>query len=221
MRPLPIRGGIERPTVLGTVDGVSVPPRKNAVTVKAGRRRPHRAHAVGATALGGTTLAFERQRPGKGYRHVLRKADIERFIALLPDWDELSRGLDAIVLLPGHPENEGWCSDDGWIGICAWDRALWHRYHRSWTEHPRDSMARLDVPFELVDGQMIAKWTEETVRGYQLLDVLLHELGHHRDRMSTRSRAHATRGEKYAEQYAARHGNQIWDAYTREFGTLH
>jgi hypothetical protein len=170
--------------------------------------------------LSGTGVGFERRRAGKGYRHVLRKSDIERFIGLLPDWDEVSAGLDAIVLLPGHPENEGWCSVDGWIGIHAWERALWHRYHASWTEHPRASMARIGVPFELHDGEMLAKWTEETVRAYQLLEVLLHELGHHRDRMTTRTRQQAARGEPFAEQYAERYGEEIWDAYAGEFGIV-
>lgn len=76
---------------------------------------------------------FERQRPGKGFRHVLRKSDIERFIALLPDWDELSRGLDGIVLLPGDPEYEGICFET-WVGVFAWDRDLWHYYDRSYLD---------------------------------------------------------------------------------------
>src|SRR5947207_13763624 len=78
-------------------------PRKNAPRVKTGRRRHHFAPTPDVTVLAGTTVVFERRRPGKGYRHVLRKSDVERFIALLPDWDELSDGLDAIVLLPGDP----------------------------------------------------------------------------------------------------------------------
>ncbi len=45
--------------------------------------------------------AIYRKRPGRGFRHVLRQEDIETFVTLLPDWTELSRGLDAIVLAPG------------------------------------------------------------------------------------------------------------------------
>ena len=58
---------------------------------------------------------------------------------------------------------------------------------------------------------------EETVRAYQLLDVLLHELGHHHDRMTTGSQKRPARGETYAEQYAAQYAERIWDAYSAEF----
>ena len=51
--------------------------------------------------------ALERQRPGDGFRHLLRRPQIESFIALLPDWDELSVGLNAIVLAPGQDDAMG------------------------------------------------------------------------------------------------------------------
>ena len=46
------------------------------------------------------SLVIDRQRPGAGYRHVLLQRDIEKFIRLLPDWPELSRGLHGIVPVP-------------------------------------------------------------------------------------------------------------------------
>jgi hypothetical protein len=151
---------------------------------------------------------------------VLRKSDVQRFLQLLPDWGNLSEGLEGIVLLPGDPRYEGMCFET-WVGVFAWTRDLWRRYDRSYVEQPRDSITRLGIPLELDDsGGVIAKWTEETARAYQLLDVLLHELGHHHDRMTTRSQKHVSRGESYAEQYAARHAEQIWDAYIGEFGLV-
>ena len=42
--------------------------------------------------LAGTAAAFDRCRPGPDYRHLVRKADLERFNAVLPDWDELASG---------------------------------------------------------------------------------------------------------------------------------
>ena len=36
--------------------------------------------------------------------------------------------------------------------------------------------------------------------------------------MTTRSRNEAARGEPYAENYANRYADQIWDAYEVEFG---
>src|SRR5262249_51529973 len=42
--------------------------------------------------------AIDRKKPGVGYRHVLLKRHIEEFVRILPDWTELSQGLNAIVL---------------------------------------------------------------------------------------------------------------------------
>lgn len=194
--------------------------RKDAPRVKTGRRRHHFEPTVDAAALPGTHVLFERRRPGPGYRHVLRKSDIQRFIGLLPDWDELSHGLEGIVLMPGDPRYEGMCFET-WIGVFAWTRELWHCYDRGYLDNPRESITRLGVPFEPdSSGLLIAKWTKDTVRAYQLLDVLLHELGHHHDRMTTRRQKHASRGESYAEEYAVRYADQIWDAYSAEFGLV-
>lgn len=194
-------------------------PRKEAPRVKTGRRRNRWARTLDGTELQGTSVLFECRRPGRGYRHVLRRSDIERFISLLPDWDELSDGLDGIVLLPGQSGYQGWCLET-WVGICAWERHLWHYYDRSYLDHPRESITRLGVPVEPRPEGLIMRWTEDTVRAYQLLDVLLHELGHHRDRMSTRSKKDSARGEPYAEQYASCYATQIWDDYCAEFGLV-
>src|SRR4051794_30335202 len=46
-------------------------------------------------------VVIDRKRPRPGYRHLLTKKDLLDFIALLPDWDEIAVGLNAIVLAPG------------------------------------------------------------------------------------------------------------------------
>jgi hypothetical protein len=51
-----------------------------------------------------------------------------------------------------------------------------------------------------------------------LLDVLLHELGHHHDQRSTRSRRAPARGERFAEDYAAGLLTAVWPAYAERFG---
>lgn len=193
-------------------------PRKSAPRVKSGavQKKNNWRETREGEWLEGTNVVFERDRPGKGYRHVLHRSDLERFIALLPDWDELSHGLEAIVLLPGDPEQEGVCFPR-WLGINAWPRDLWEPLERSYLERQRESMVRLGVPLERSGDAVIVKWTEETVRAYQLLDVFLHELGHHHDRMSTRSKGRAPRGEGYAERYALRYMDRIFQAYQEEF----
>ena len=160
---------------------------------------------------------IDRQRPGEGYRHLLRKVDVERFVELLPDWPELSRGLDAIVLAPGEVDCLGWYQD-GVVAVCAWDRQLRGVYYDWFVEDHRDVLDRLGVPTERAGGGTFeVGFTENSARGFQLMHVLLHELGHHHDRMSTRSRREAARGEPYAEAYALRYADRIWEAYFAAF----
>jgi len=160
---------------------------------------------------------IDRKRSGDGYRHLLRRRHIEDFIAVLPDWDELSHGLDAIVLAPGERNADGWW-EPGVVAVCAWDEGLWTHSTPKYCESRRSIMDRLGVPREDHGAYVLCKWTEGTARAYQLLDVLLHELGHHHDHMTTRSRRDAARGEPFAEEYARRHADMIWDRYMTAFG---
>jgi hypothetical protein len=140
---------------------------------------------------------IHRQRPGPGCRHLLRKREIERFIALLPDWAELSRGLRVILLAAAEDGTDGWC-ERGVVAVCAWERELWQDYEPGYFAAHRAIFGRLGVPHAARAGGVRCQFTEETARAYQLLHILLHELGHHHDRMTTRSQIQAARGEPYA-----------------------
>src|SRR3954452_23764667 len=67
-------------------------------------------------------------------------------------------------------------------------------------------------------GEIEVRWTDAQARAYQLLHILPHELGHHHDRMTTRSRRNAARGEPFAEAYANRVLDRIWADYATRFG---
>jgi hypothetical protein len=162
-------------------------------------------------------LVIDKQRPGDGYRHLLRKRDLLRFIELIPDWQDLSRDLDAIVLAEGDEETEGWYSE-GVVGLCAWDRRLWRRHPRHYYEENKEVFDRLGVACAPQGERVLCKFTESQARAYQLLNILLHELGHHHDRINTRSRLECSRGEAYAEAYALEHEQRIWDRYIQRFG---
>jgi hypothetical protein len=160
----------------------------------------------------------DRRRPGRLHRHILYKQDVLRFIDLLPDWAELSIGLNAVVLAPAGYNVDGW-HRPGVVAVCAWRRELWYETDRAWFEAHRPVLERIGVPCEDIEGgDVLCQWTEGTIRAYQLLHVLLHELGHHRDRMTTRSKKDACRGESFAEQYALDYADRIWDRYVVEFG---
>lgn len=163
------------------------------------------------------TVVIDRKRPGEGYKHVLNKSDITRFLEILPDWKNLAVGLNAIVLAPGEDNTDGY-HVPGVVHICAWEAELWREHTRAQHEAHRDIFERLGVPCEdMGDGYYQCRFDEAAVRGYQLLHILLHELGHHHDRMTTRSQKQASRGEKYAEEYARLYEAVIWQQYQKVF----
>ncbi len=163
------------------------------------------------------SLVIDRQRPGKGYRHLLLQRDIEAFIRLLPDWAELSRGLHAIVLAPGEYSTDGWHSP-GVVHVCAWESDLWIDYAASHYKDHQDVLGRLGVRSHEIKNGVMCEFTEAQARAYQLLHILLHEMGHHYDRMTTKSKVRASRGEPYAEQYALAYEARIWEQYQETFG---
>jgi hypothetical protein len=48
------------------------------------------------------TLVIDRKNPGPGYRHLATKEELRRFLALLPNWEELPR--------PGRHRSGSWRS---------------------------------------------------------------------------------------------------------------
>ena len=160
---------------------------------------------------------LERQRPGPGYRHLIRKAHLVDFISILPDWDELSIGLNAVLLAPAEEDADGW-HDEGIVAVCAWPRTMWTEWIPQYVRDHRRILRRLGVPCEKHGSEYTCRFTEATARAFQLLHVLLHELGHHHDRMTTRTRRHAARGEGYAEHYANQYADLIFERYVEVLG---
>lgn len=159
----------------------------------------------------------DKERPGYGYRHILRKGDILEFIELIPNWDELSRDLNAIVLAQGEEDLEGWYTE-GVVGICAWPRGLWRRHPIHYYEENKGVFDRLGVDCERRGERVLCRFTLRQAQAYQLLNILLHELGHHHDRINTRSQFECSRGEPYAEEYALKYERIIWNRYIQVFG---
>ena len=162
------------------------------------------------------TLEIDRQRPGQGFRHLVFQDDLRRFLPLLPEWDILQTGLRAIVLAEGG-RLMGW-HNHGVVAICAWERSfVLEDSTLSFIEEHQGIFDKLGVPYRLEEGSTI-EFTEETARAFQLVHVLVHELGHHHDRITTRSQKRPARGEQYAETYARQWENLVLDRYRREFG---
>lgn len=190
-------------------------------------------------ALAQDEIRLDRRRPPEGSRHLITIAELRRFVELLPDWDEVAVGLDAIVL-DSATDCAGWCGP-GVVAVCAWPHDLWdwwpvkmvdeHRHildllevrrvpleasreHREF----REELAALGVEARAASGDLELRWTEPQARAYQLLHILPHELGHHHDRITSRRQRSAGRGEPYAESYANRVLEQVWPDYVRAFG---
>jgi hypothetical protein len=168
-------------------------------------------------------VIIDRKRPGKGYRHLLMARDIRAFIGLLPDWGELSVGLDAIVLAPGEQGLFGYHVTSV-VHICAWELSdcedpLWQEMDDECYQRRRSVLQRCEVPCEEIEpGYYLCKFTEATVCAHPLLRTLLHEFGHHHDRMTTKRQRNSDRGESYSDAYALKYKALIWERYRETFG---
>ena len=192
--------------------------RRSAPRVVGGRVQ--RQHRTAETPYFGAELlplpAVTRLRPARAHRHVAEADDVQRFVRLIPRWAEISRELRAIVLSP-RLDCMGFYRD-GVVSLCAWPRELETRWDEAfWREHAA-VLERLDVPVVHDGDEVVCGFDAASARGFMLMHVLLHELGHHHDRMASRRRRFASRGEPYAEAYAHRRADELWDAYFREFG---
>jgi hypothetical protein len=162
-------------------------------------------------------LHIIRERPGRGYKHYVTKEDIEKFIKLIPKWENKSIGLRAIYLDRGFVSRSGW-HEPGKIAICAMEKDLTQDWEYDSYEEHKELLERLGVPVTVLDdGYVRLEFTSATMKAYLLLHVFLHELGHHHDRMMTKSQVDAARGEDYAEGYANYFASLIWDEYFKVF----
>jgi hypothetical protein len=175
------------------------------------------ARSVSRAFLGPNDIFVERRNPGKGYKHVVSRRQVTAFLNLLPDWGEISQGLRGMILAEGGQGCDGW-HRLGTVALCAWEQDLWisvgEVYH---TEH-KSVLAMLGVESQRRGDEWVLKYTPQQATAFALMHVLLHELGHHHDRMTTRRQASASRGEGYAERYANEYAPMIWERYQDVFG---
>ncbi len=191
---------------------------RSATRVVDGVVQPEDRHA-GTACSSSSTLVFERERAGPGFRHVLTSDDVRRFLALLDDWEVLGRGLHTIRLAAGSYTFGYWRSGVVAVRALPDDRRLPRCYLDAYALR---LFERLDVRF--VDDECAAcrkrvptyELTLEQVRAWQLLDVLCHELGHHHDAMTNRS-GRSERGEHYALCFAEERWRALWPRYSRAF----
>jgi len=195
-------------------------PRKSTPKVTAGKVRKKNSWTLSPDYFDAPVprmVIIDRRRPRPGYKQFLSTSDIYQFLELLPDWNELAVGLNAIVLAAGSKWYFGY-HQPGVVQIFAWPSDLWIELGGEYYERDKDILDLMGVERERIgEGVYLCKFDEWSVKAFQLTRVLLHELGHHHDRMTSRRQARCGRGEPYAEEYAVRYGAEIWDAYVRTF----
>ena len=92
-----------------------------------------------------------------------------------------------------------------WILIDNEDQQKWH-------------LLNTTNGIDVYEMDYLCRFTVESVKAYQLMHIFLHELGHHYDNINAPKKGFLIRGESYAEQYASKYWDLIWERYKKKFG---
>lgn len=192
--------------------------RRTATRVKDGRVQRKNRHRP--TAHEGYVL--DRESPGRGFRHVVTKRDVQAFIDLIPDWERFSERLERIVLASPSEGTDGHYEffhreETGAIYLHAWQEDLWTELRVYYFNYHKDIFDRLGVSFERKEDCVTCRFTEAQARAFMLLHIFMHELGHHYDRIHQKHLS-SSKGEDYAERFATSRFDLLFPGYVRVFG---
>jgi hypothetical protein len=201
--------------------------RKTTPRVKDGvvRKKNRTGHTAADGYALGDSLQIIRRAPGPGHVHVVDEHDIRRFLDLVPAWPTLGAGISAIVLDNDQGDFDGCYRHDGVIHLSSWVEEIAYDFNLSYVEAHRGVLARIGVDTEdpidpdadAADEPSVRCWFDRaTARDYMLMHILLHEIGHHLDRSTTRRGGHL-RGEDYAESWAIEQEQALWPRYRAVF----
>lgn len=161
-------------------------------------------------------MQIDVQKPGKNYKHFLKKRDIIQFWDILPHKEEIRIELDAIVLAEGNEYCDGWYQN-GVICICAWEKEMSRQMSYKYFNEHKDVFERLDIKYTVKKNYVICDFNENQIKAFQLLRVMTHEIGHHVDRIRTRSRRKCPRGEIFAFKFEKEYEKKLWNKYFEYF----
>jgi hypothetical protein len=192
--------------------------RRTATKVKDGRVQRKNHHRP----TGHDGYVLDRESPGRGFRHVVSKRDVQAFIDLIPEWDRFSQRLERIVLAAPDPGCDGMHEffhreETGAIYLHAWSEDLWGNIPTHYFDYHEEIFDRLGVAYDREQDRVACRFTEAQARAFMLLHVFMHELGHHYDR-SNQKHFGVTKGEDYAEKFANSRLDQLFPEYVRVFG---
>ena len=192
--------------------------RRTATKVKDGRVQRKNRHRP----TGHDGYVLDRESPGRGFRHVVSKRDVQAFIDIVPDWRCFSERFERIILARRSDACDGahefyHREETGAIFLHAWREDLWTDLATSYFDSHEHVFERLGVSFDRRGDCVMCRFTEAQARAFTLLHVFMHELGHHYDRIHQKHRD-SGKGEDYAERFATSRFEQLFPAYVRVFG---
>jgi hypothetical protein len=192
--------------------------RRTATKVKDGRVQRKNRHRP--TGHDGYVLG--RESPGRGFRHVVSKRDVQAFIDIVPDWHRLSERLERIVLASPVEGCDGEYAfyhreETGAIFLRAWHDDHWTDLATGYFDSHQNIFETLGVSYDRLDDRITCRFTEAQARAFMLLHIFMHELGHHYDRIHQKHLG-SSKGEDYAERFATSRFDQLFPAYVRVFG---
>jgi hypothetical protein len=191
--------------------------RRTATKVKDGRvQRKNRQRPTGHEGY-----VLDRESPGRGFRHVVTKRDVQAFIDIVPGWHRYAERLERIVLASQNEDDGHYVfyhrEETGAIYLHAWPEDLWGEIAIPYFDAHQEIFARLGVSYDRLKDVVMCRFTEAQARAFMLLHVFMHELGHHHDR-SHQKHLGSTKGEDYAERFATSRFEQLFPRYVAVFG---
>ena len=192
--------------------------RRTATKVKDGRvQRKNRNRPTGHDGY-----VLDRESPGRAFRHVVSKRDVQAFIDIVPDWHRYSERLERIVLAS---RRDGWDGahefyhreETGAIFLHAWHEDLWTDLTIPYFDSHQQILETLGLSYYRREDLVSCRFTEDQAKAFMLLHVFMHELGHHYDRIRQKHLG-SSKGEDHAERFATSRFEILFPPYVRVFG---
>ena len=192
--------------------------RRSAIKVKDGRGQRKNRHRP----TGHDGYVLDRESPGRGFRHVVSKRDVQSFIDIVPSWDRFSERLERIVLAAPGDNCDGAYEffhreETGSIYLHAWREDLWIDLTVPYFDYHQHIFDRFSVSYDRQEDCVTCRFTEAQAQAFMLLHIFMHELGHHYDRIHQKH-LDSSKGEDYAERFATSRFDQLFPSFVQVFG---
>ena len=192
--------------------------RRTATKVKDGRVQRKNRHRP----TGHNGYVLDRESPGRGFRHVVSKRDVQAFIDIIPDWHRYSERLERIALVS---RKDGWDGahefyhreETGAIFLHAWHEDMWTDLTTSYFDSHQQIFDALGLSYDRGVNNVTCRFTEAQARAFMLVHVFMHELGHHYDRIHQKH-MDSSKGEDHAEKFATVRFERLFPLYVQVFG---